>query len=291
MGNYGTSRRKAFRRFWIRQVLIVVLLLVVLGGAVYLFAPWERMVSSSPATTAASDPISQASAPTLNHPLELGEVLERYYRATGGYEKQLAIRSLRLKGMINREGETIPITMVKQVPGRQRTVLDYDNYSIILASDGQRMWQAIEGRPETAEWVEDGRDVAFLRDSQIASHLLRARENGSRVEMVGMTEVAGFDVYELKVTLQDGYELTYFLDANSFLERKIATQREIDGELVQHETTLSDYRKIDGITVAFRAVNRVGGTSESVLIIKEVDFDIGVLATVFDFPEDAENSG
>jgi hypothetical protein len=202
--------------------------------AVALFAP-SAFTQEMPAT-----------APTLD------ELVAKNIEAKGGAEAVHALQSLRRTGtMLVNEGKIrLAYTQIKKRPLEVRTEATLQGMTAVQAFDGKEGWQIspFQGRKDPERMSAD--DVkALLEDAEMDGPLVDWKEKGSTIEYLGTEDVDGTKAYKIKVTRKNGDVNFVFLDPDHFLEIRILTQRVQQGALVETETDLGDYEKINGVFV------------------------------------------
>ena len=145
----------------------------------------------------------------------------------------------------------------------------------VQAYDGTTGWMLMpfmgKGDPEKME-DEDLKDVAETADFD--GPLVDYKSKGHTVELVGKEQVAGADVYKLKLTKKGG-EISYvFLDAESSLEIKTSGTRAVRGEAHDFETSSSDYKEVSGVLFPFSQEMRAqGAPAGQVMTIEKIELN------------------
>src|SRR5262249_16378048 len=91
--------------------------------------------------------------------------------------------------------------------------------------------------------------AASRHGTELFDTLVDYKEQGTRIEFVGVEPFAGKSAYHLRVTLADGFEKNIFLDPQSFLvvgDRRAAPIHAF-GEAVRSENRIGDYRRVNGV--------------------------------------------
>ena len=73
------------------------------------------------------------------------------------------------------------------------------------------------------------------------------KAKGNKVEFAGKEDVQGSPAYKLHVTTKDGKELNVYLDAETYLAIKVDAARNVQGQDLETETTIGDYKTVDGL--------------------------------------------
>jgi hypothetical protein len=122
----------------------------------------------------------------------------------------------------------------------------------VEAYDGKTSWEInpFQGRKDPELLSEDD-SKGLVEDADIDGQIVDYKEKGHTAEFVGHDPVEGTDCYKIKLTLKNGTVRYYYLDADSYLELKIETQRMIRGAIQYTEVYLGDYEQVNGIYFPF----------------------------------------
>ena len=102
-----------------------------------------------------------------------------------------------------------------------------------------------------------------------------------KAEIKKMAKVDGEDAYVVVFTPERGSPVTQYISAKTFLvlrQDSLATSDTISMPVTE---TFSDYRSVDGVMFAFRRVSNSQAMGDTVLKIREVEFDVPVADEVF----------
>jgi len=189
--------------------------------------------------------------------ITLEELLQKNYAARGGLEALRALKTVRMKQ--HNEGgygyfETVTTT-ARGLKSRNDTTSQGMTQS--SAVDGFSGWQtnAFEGRKDAIAMSPDDLTAA-LDDADLEGPLVDWKQKGHRVELVGLDDVDGSPAWKLKVTRKSGTVEFWFLDADTFIEIKVLTQRRVRGALMEYETEFGNYEKIGGVYFPFSYESR-----------------------------------
>lgn len=100
-------------------------------------------------------------------------------------------------------------------------------------------------------------------------------------EIKKMLKVDGEDAYVVVFTPEKGSAVTQYISAKSFLPLKMETVVTSDTISMPVTETYSDYRRVDGVMVAFRRVQKSEAMGDSLLRIREATFDVTVPEEAF----------
>ena len=181
------------------------------------------------------------------------ELVTKNIAAKGGLEKLKAINSSRATGrMVAGPGMEFPFTMVNKRPNSTRIEFNVQGMTGIQAYDGKTAWMSMPfmGKKDPEVGSEEDNKNA-LDDSDFDGALVDYKTKGHTIELVGKEPVEGADAYKLKVTKKNGNIEYDYLDAETYLLVKTAAKRKFRGTEMEGETTLSDYKDVDGLMQPF----------------------------------------
>jgi hypothetical protein len=223
-----------------------------------------------------------ATAPTLD------ELVAKNIEAKGGDQAVHALQSLRRTGMllVNEGKIRLAYAQTKKRPLEVRTEATLQGMTAVQAFDGKEGWQIspFQGRKDPERMSAD--DVkALMEDAEMDGPLVDWKEKGSTIEYVGREDVDGTDAYKIKVTRKNGDINFVYLDPDHFLEIRILTQRVQQGALVETETDLGDYEKINGVFVPTSVdAGGKGDADKQKIIIDKAEGNVPLDDATFHFP-------
>lgn len=191
-------------------------------------------------------------------PRTVNEVIDRNTQAMGGAKAIEAVQSIAVDLHIVDPGFAVDGTYRAARPGRMRIDVKVEGKHVFTeAFDGDRGWQWKGEGTTTVE--ESAKATAALRHGvELPGHLYglhELRQRGHRIDLVGREKIEGIDYYALRVTLNDGYTTTLYLDPKSWL---IARRRDvrplhvdIDPTPTIIEQRMSDFRQVAGVWFSF----------------------------------------
>jgi outer membrane lipoprotein-sorting protein len=212
----------------------------------------------------------------------IDEILEKHFKAVG-QEKILAVQSFYIKAKVSQMGMEMPMEMKIKKPEKFIINMDYQGQKIIQAYDGVKGWMIIPMMsPEPQELT--GEQLSQARNQvDMVGELYDYEKKGSTAELAGKVNVDGKDVYRIKFTGKDGNVKDYFIDANTYLINKVKAKVSAQGQTVDVEQIMSDYKTIDGITMAMNIVSKSPMGSGSI-IMEDVKFNENFDDSIFKQP-------
>ena len=244
---------------------------------------WTACVCAGTALViAAGTGVARAQAPEAALPTG-DAVLARYVEATGGAAAYDAItnRVVHARMEIVGAGVVLGLTVYNAPPANLYTVVESEATGRIETgvSDGI-VW---ENSAMRGAIVKDGierddalRDAIFDRIAHWKAHLKSA-------ECVGTTEVNGKPAYRVVATPNTGSPQTLYFDKDSGLLVRTETTVNSAAGAVAVVAEPGDFRKVDGLMVAFTSRLKVMG-QERVVTIEKVEHNVAMPADRFALP-------
>ena len=216
------------------------------------------------------------------------EVLEKNLKAMGGKDKIKALQSMRITGTMKMGPMEAPFTITKMRPSNSRMDFTIQGMTGTQAYDGTTGWSLIpfggnkDPQKMTEEQVKDVR-----ADADFDGPTFDYKAKGNKVEFVGKEDVEGTPAYKLHVTTKDGKESNDYFDAETYLMIRSDGIRNIQGQDLEVVTTYSDYKTVEGITIAHSMENHVKGKESmggQALNITKIDLNPKVDKAIFAMP-------
>jgi hypothetical protein len=214
---------------------------------------------------------------------ELERILRSYRDSLGGMVNLNRIRTVRIEGTIElATGATQRITVLKKKPDSVRITVHSGATRFIQAYDGNDAWTMFErGGRSYVRMMEPDERIEFIRTAPIENVFISPRSDVTLALGVDTT-IGGMDCHELIATFPDGSKQTILIDKDEFRDRRILFF-DADG----NETSRllpSQFETFNGIVFAMQAVRMQNEQRVSTMIISQVDVNIGVIDTAFNYP-------
>ena len=191
------------------------------------------------------------------------EIVAKYIKTVGGAEKIQAVKTLRKMGIFNGGGGfEAPILEENKRANMVRQEFSLQGLTAVNAYDGKTGWkiEPWQGKKDPEPLGEE-ETKQILEDSDFDGPLVNYQQKGNTIEFVGMEPVEGTDAFKLKVTLASGDVRYYFMDTDYYVPIKIETKRMIRGAEREYETSLGDYKEVNGWYMPFSVESNVKGNS------------------------------
>ena len=190
------------------------------------------------------------------------DIISKYVKTIGGMDKINSVSSLRRTGKFTGGGGfEAGILEEKKRPNLVRQEFQLQGMTGVTAYDGSSGWkiEPWQGKKDPEPLGEDEMKE-IVEDSDFDGPLVNYRQKGNKVEFVGMEPVEGTDAYKLKVTLASGDVRYYFMDTDYYVPIKIEMKRMIRGSEQEFESSLGDYKEVNGWYLPFSVESNVKGS-------------------------------
>ena len=176
----------------------------------------------------------------------LEEVLESHYEALGGSEAWGTVEAVRFDGtMMMGPGMEAPFKMTMKRPDLIRLEFEFQGMTGIQASDGTTAWMVMPfmGKNDPEEMPAD-MAKQLKEQADIEGPLFDWADKGHELELLGVEEMEGTKVYKLKLTRDSGDVRYHYLDGDYFVTVKQEGKTKIQGQEVEVESAIGDYKEI-----------------------------------------------
>ena len=191
------------------------------------------------------------------------DIIAKYIKTTGGMEKINAVNTLRRTGkFIGGGGFEAGILQENKRPNKVREEFQIQGMAGINAYDGAKGWKIdpFEGKKDVEPLGEEELK-SIVEDSDFDGPLVNYQQKGNKVDFVGMEPVEGTDAYKLKVTKSNGDIYYYYMDTDYYVPIKVDTVRMVRGEQREYETSIGDYKEVNGWYLPYSFESNVKGSS------------------------------
>ncbi|HEV8435113.1 MAG TPA: hypothetical protein VGR95_17015 [Thermoanaerobaculia bacterium] len=177
------------------------------------------------------------------------EIVGKYVKAIGGMDKINALKTLQRSGKFTGGGGfEARVTQENKRPNLVREDFLIQGMDGVTAYDGKTGWkiEPWQGKKDPEPLGEDElKDI--IADADFDGPLVNYAEKGNKVEYAGTEPVEGTDAYKLKVTMANGEVRYYYMDTDYYVPIKIETKRMIRGAEREFESSLGDYKEVNGV--------------------------------------------
>jgi len=230
-----------------------------------------------------STPVKKSGAPDLS----LEQVLENYYKATGGLQNWRDVKTLRMAGIMVSMGQPIPVKATYMRPNKCRVEFKVKDAIIVQSYDGKTGWQHNpHGKVILPHPMSTGRSNYLHDTCDIDGPLNDYEKKGNNIEFLGTETLYGNETYKLRVKHKTGNVQTYYLDAKTFLPVRLDGVYQLDG--LEHKVTTSyfDYKKTGKLIIPYKLdFDITGSLGTEEMTFKTVQINPRVSESYFKKPD------
>ena len=217
------------------------------------------------------------------------ELIDKNMKARGGADKMHALKAMKFTGKMKMGPMEAPLVVFKSRPENFRLEFTLQGMTGIQAYDGSSgtgwMVMPFMGKKDPEQMSADMLKQ-FKEEADFDGPIIDYKSKGNKVEYVGKEDVQGTPAYKLHVTTKDGLESNVYLDAESYLEIKADEKRTIQGQEMESETSLGDYKDFGGVLFPTSIETRVKGREGAQTVtIEKVELNPSFDTVTFKMPE------
>lgn len=218
--------------------------------------------------------------------LTADELIAKYYAAIGGIEKNTGIQTMTVTGKVQVMGMELPFTMTQKRPNKMRIESDFQGAKILQVFDGEHGWMVNPMMGTTdPQPMPEIQEKGFKAQADMDGPLIDWQKKGYTLEMLPDDEVEGTPVHRLRIETGQDVTITMCFDQDSYLLLKQTMKIKQDETEFEQDTFMSDYREVEGRLLPMAWEQRVGGQTQSNLIMEKMVFDAPVDDALFVKPE------
>lgn len=219
------------------------------------------------------------------------ELVEKNIKARGGLDKIKAVKSVKMYGKMKMGPMEAPFIIVNSRPNKIRTDFTIQGMTGTQAFDGTTGWSVMPfmGKKDAEKMSEDELK-AVADDADIDGPLVDYKAKGNKLELLGKEDVQGAPAYKIKVTRKNGVERTVYLDADTYLEVKADSKRKIQGQEMEGETIIGDYKAVEGVMYPHSMESKIKGKEGvgQTITIEKIAVNPQLDANTFSMPAPAK---
>lgn len=187
------------------------------------------------------------------------EIINKHIAAIGGKDKLDKIQNLVMEGNLTVQGTEVAVTITQvhnKLNRQDITAMGMRGFDMMTDKEG---WQYMpfqgmqKPEPKSAEEVKEGQT-----DLDIAGPLVDYVSKGHKLELQGKEDVDGVSCYKIKATLSTGKVVTFFIDTSAYLIKRAKETRNFNGQAVELQTDLADYKEVEGVKMPYSITQQFG---------------------------------
>jgi hypothetical protein len=202
------------------------------------------------------------------------EIVERSMHFIGGEKKWKKVKTIISKGEYDYGGIVFPFTAYAKAPDHYKFVVPFNGKYYAQGFDGKSGWKIDAFKNETKPTILEGdsaRAMANEANVELEIPFINYKAKGYQLRLDGKDTVEDKQCYRITLTKKNSQVETYFFDiANYSLILKIAAAKNPELQGAMLNTYFYDYRKVDGLLMAFKTVSKAGDQPVLTVIVKDV---------------------
>lgn len=220
--------------------------------------------------------LHQAEAQNLN------EVLDKHFKAVG-QDKLLEKEVQSFDMTIEQMGMKIPMNMKLKRPDKFRMEMEVQGQKMITVYNGEQGWMIAPWIGQMPQELTGADLKQAMEQGNFDGELYNYAERGYDASLIGKVNIDGKPMFNVQLTGEDASVKNYYIDADDYLVKRIKSTIKNQGQSVDTEVQITEYKKIDGITVPARmeTKNPMGNAS---IVFNEVTFDEKLEDSLFNKP-------
>jgi hypothetical protein len=211
------------------------------------------------------------------------QILDKYVQAIGGRQAVEKITSRVTKGTfeVTTMGLKGDIEIYAKAPNKTLTIQNLSGVGVIRDGyDGKIGWSE---NPMMGLREKDGAELAAIARISDIHASIKTRQIYSKLELKGKEKVGNRETYVIVATPAEGSPVKMYFDTQTGLMARIDTELETPQGKFQIDTTLDDYREVDGVKMAF-TMRQESPMGSAVIKLTEVKHNVAIDDAMFNKP-------
>ena len=214
----------------------------------------------------------------------IGKILTRFYeKGLGGPDNWKKLMSLRGSGSIRMDNALFEVESFQKKPNLMKLIISKEGRDVFtLSYDGKVAWKR-SLKSQTPVQMEANEARRFIHGSVFGNYLLYPYAEGKRIEYIETIPFEGSVCHRIRVHLDTGFEIDYYLDVSRYHEVKVENHDLRTG--LKNIIRYSDFRSVFGTVMAMKVENFEGDELLSSLQMDEYRANVGIMPWMFEIPE------
>lgn len=209
------------------------------------------------------------------------QVLDGHVKAVGGVEKLESFKNRRTTGKFSMPAAGLngPMKIIQEAPNHYRMEMEIPGIGKVLqVCDGEKV---LDKNPLTGQRMLSGAEKEAVMLEATFNSEAHWRDLYKNVSYEGREDVDGKPCHKIVLETKSGSKRTQYYDvATGLLSKVKAIVSSPQGELAT-ESTVSDYKEVDGLKYAHKTVVAVLG-QQQIIEIEQVEHDVQLPEGSFD---------
>ena len=212
------------------------------------------------------------------------EIIAKHIKARGG-AGWASLSSIKLTGSFMGFSIPKPFTMIKAKGDKMHFDHHLGEQKMLIASDGDKMWWINPWIGISDPTYIGGRDLLANRpEADFLTPFFNYKEKGYTVAYEGMDEIEGVRGHKLVLTRGEGFQQTWLIDPDTFLEGVCVGPASDFGRPFEQMTFFDDFREVEGGLQMPFVVETTWHTRRRLMEVNKVTLNVPVEDDLFAKP-------
>jgi hypothetical protein len=205
------------------------------------------------------------------------QIIAGYVKFIGGEKNWSKVKTITTSGEYNYGGAAFPFTALSKAPDLYKFIVPFNGKHYTQAFDGTKGWKIDAFKGETTPTLLTGKPAIALANEanvELEDPLIDYKAKGHQAMGEGKEIIEGTECFKVTFTRKNGDIETFYFDINTYamvMKNAPSKNTELEGALLS--TYLSDYRKVDGIKIPFKAISKSNGQTILTITIDKAELN------------------
>ena len=219
---------------------------------------------------------------------QAADIAQIHLEAIGGRTRIMALRGLRMSGVVVVGERKLRFTLIAARPDRVRLETENNGRTLVNASDGvEPPWEFDTGNwPPRYREMEAAAARGFTADAEFDDPLVAGPARGFALDYAGEAEIDGKKYLRMLVTKDLKTTFSLLLDEETyFIVMRVEERATPAGRKRKIVTRYDDFRPVDGVLLPHRVTLLTDGRVEQQMVMERIETNPETTAETFTRPK------
>ncbi|MFW6246009.1 MAG: LolA family protein [Tangfeifania sp.] len=212
----------------------------------------------------------------------LQDVLNKHFEAIG-QDELLEVKTYEIEAIVSQMGMEIPMEIKMKRPNKFRMEMEVQGQKMVQAYNGEKGWMLVPGAGSQPQELSGPQLEQAMEQADIDGELYNYEKKGYTAELLGKEFLGDDEVFNIKLTGDNGVEKNYYIGTDDYLVKKVINKVNSQGQEVTVEQIMSDYKNINGVMVATKIESK-SPMGSAVINFKDMNFGAPLDNSIFEKP-------
>lgn len=218
----------------------------------------------------------------------LDKIIARHIEARGGAGNWAKVENMKITGRYVAFSEEKDFWAQKGRDGSFYSEFWVGKFKVTEAFDGKGGWTIDPWHDFSFPRLMNKAEVnALLQKSELATPFFHLAQEGIKAQLTGKEKVDEVECFVIQLTRSNGFEETWYLRTDNYLEYKCKSQWVDFATQIPAESFYEDFRTINGLVIPFYE-ERNYGQRNTVQKISAVEFNLPFDRKILEMPKSPE---